>query len=87
MPWRRYADSSRSPGTACPHCTAERVIRHCHANGLQRYLCRACHKTFNALTGTPLSGLHKCGKWLDQAAALHRMLARCIKWPNPCTFT
>jgi transposase-like protein len=54
----------------CPHCTAERVIRHGHANGLQRYRCRECRKTFSALTGTPLSGLHKRGKWLDQAEAL-----------------
>jgi transposase-like protein len=61
---------SRLATAVCPHCKAERVIRHGHANGLQRYLCRACHKTFNALTGTPLSGLHKRGKWLDQAAAL-----------------
>ena len=54
----------------CPHCAAERVIRHGHANGLQRYRCRDCGKTFNALTGTALSRLHQRGKWLDQATAL-----------------
>ncbi|MDP2828606.1 MAG: IS1 family transposase, partial [Sulfuricellaceae bacterium] len=26
----------------CPHCKAERVNRHGHANGLQRYRCREC---------------------------------------------
>lgn len=54
----------------CPHCKAERVSRHGHANGLQRYRCGACRKTFSALTGTPLCGLHKRGKWLSQAKAL-----------------
>jgi len=58
-------------GASCPHCTAKRVIRHGHANGLQRYRCRDCCKTFSALTGTPLCGLHKRGQWLDQAKALH----------------
>ena len=55
---------------SCPHCESKRVIRHGHANGLQRYRCREFGKTFSALTGTPLCGLHKRGKWLDQAGAL-----------------
>jgi len=59
---------------ACPHCEAKRVIRHGHANGLQRYRCRECGKTFSALTGTPLCGLHKRGKWLGQAEALREGL-------------
>lgn len=57
-------------GATCPHCKSEHVTRHGHANGLQRYRCRACSKTFTALTGTPLNRLHKRGKWLDQAQAL-----------------
>ena len=40
------------------------------ADGLQRYKCRTCGKTFNALTGTPLARLRHKGKWLDQAQAL-----------------
>ena len=31
---------------------------------LRRYQCKACGKTFNAATGTPLSGLHRKDKWL-----------------------
>jgi transposase-like protein len=58
----------------CPHCKAERVVRHGNVRGLQRYRCRECCKTFSALTGTPLSGLHMRGKWLDQAAALQEGL-------------
>lgn len=57
-------------GATCPHCKSMHVIRNGHANGLQRYRCRECCKTFSALTGTPLNRLHKRGKWLDQAKAL-----------------
>lgn len=55
---------------SCPHCGAERTVRNGHANGLQRHKCRDCGKTFNALSGTPLAGLHLRGKWLAHAAAL-----------------
>lgn len=54
----------------CPHCAAERVVKNGSADGLQRYKCRGCHKTFNALTGTPLARLRMKGKWLEQAGAL-----------------
>jgi transposase-like protein len=57
-------------GAMCPHCESVRVIRNGHVNGLQRYRCRECSKTFSALTGTPLNRLHKRGKWLGQAEAL-----------------
>lgn len=59
-----------STGASCPHCRAEHAHRHGQANGLQRYRCRECRRTFNALSGTPLSGLHKREKWLGQAEAL-----------------
>ena len=58
----------------CPHCKAERVSRHGRSNGLQRYRCGTCGKTFSALTGTPLCGLHKRSKWLGQAEALREGL-------------
>jgi transposase-like protein len=54
----------------CPHCASEHVVRNGAARGLQRYKCRDCQKTFNALTGTPLARLRMKGKWLGQAAAL-----------------
>lgn len=47
----------------CPHCRHESVSRHGHANGLQRYRCRACGKTFNVLTGTPLARLRHKASW------------------------
>lgn len=54
----------------CPHCASRQVVKNGSADGLQRFKCHACRKTFNALTGTPLAGLHLRGKWLDHAAAL-----------------
>lgn len=54
----------------CPHCTSEHVVRNGTAHGLQRYKCRDCRKTFNALTGTPLARLRMKGKWLGQTAVL-----------------
>lgn len=50
---------------ACPHCGNSKLYRHGSAHGLQRYRCRACHRTFNALTATPLARLRHRSKWLD----------------------
>ncbi|MGI5013741.1 MAG: transposase, partial [Janthinobacterium lividum] len=41
----------------CPACACERYHRHGQANGLQRYRCRACRRTYNDLSGTPLARL------------------------------
>ena len=63
-------EGSAADRPCCPHCAAERVVKNGSADGLQRYKCRACRKTFNTLTGTPLAHLRMKGKWLTQAAAL-----------------
>jgi len=49
----------------CPHCNSAVIYRHGRANGLQRYRCRSCGKTFNGLTGTPLARLHHRDRWFD----------------------
>ena len=54
----------------CPHCQASRVVRNGQADGLQRYKCTGCVKTFNALTGTPLARLRMKAKWIAQAQVL-----------------
>lgn len=54
----------------CPHCDGERTVRNGSASGLQRYKCRDCGRTFNALTGTALARLRQKSKWLMQAEAL-----------------
>ena len=49
----------------CPRCKGRILYRHGEANGMQRYRCRACGRTFNALTDTPLARLRHKSKWLD----------------------
>lgn len=63
-------EAAGSQAKACPHCASQRVVRNGMADGLQRYKCRGCNKTFNALTGTPLARLRQKGKWLEQTRAL-----------------
>lgn len=55
---------------ACPHCGGDRTVRNGSASGLQRYKCRACQRTFNALTATPLARLRLKAKWLAQQDVL-----------------
>ncbi|MCC7310128.1 MAG: IS1595 family transposase [Sulfuritalea sp.] len=54
----------------CPHCGNRHVVRNGSASGLQRYKCRDCSRTFNALTGTPLARLRQKSKWIVQAEVL-----------------
>lgn len=62
---------ARMGGTpSCPRCRGETVVRNGQADGLQRYKCRDCGATFNALSGTPLARLRHRDKWLLQAQAL-----------------
>jgi len=56
--------------SACPHCAGVGLSRYGSSSGLQRYACKNCHKTFNALTGTPLARLRHKSKWLDYLAAM-----------------
>lgn len=60
----------RSSGRRCPHCHCRELVRHGHANGLQRFRCRQCRHTFNDLTGTPLARLRLRARWLDYLDAL-----------------
>jgi transposase-like protein len=49
----------------CPACRSTRYHKHGRADGLQRYRCIACAKSFNALSSTPLARLRHREKWLD----------------------
>ena len=52
---------------SCPRCEGKHLYRHGEASGLQRFRCRACGRTFNCLTGTPLARLRHKEKWLEYA--------------------
>jgi transposase-like protein/IS1 family transposase len=54
----------------CPACQSARHHKHGRADGLQRYRCSACGRTFNALSGTPLARLRHRAKWRDFAQSL-----------------
>jgi transposase-like protein len=54
----------------CPHCSAEGAVIRGRSNGLRRYCCKGCGRTFNALTGTPLARLRKKELWAAFAEGL-----------------
>jgi transposase-like protein len=60
----------RLASIGCPHCDGDDIRPWGTAGGKPRYRCAACRKTFNPLTGTPLSGLHYPDRWRDQAQSL-----------------
>jgi transposase-like protein len=54
----------------CPHCGATNLYKWGVRSKLQRYKCKECNKTFNALTKTPLARLRHKEKWNDYAKEL-----------------
>ena len=54
----------------CAHCQHQGAVCRGRANGLRRFHCAGCGKTFNALTGTPLAHLHHKERWFDFARSL-----------------
>jgi transposase-like protein len=54
----------------CPHCGNHDVVRWGQASALPRYRCKACRRTFNALTKTPLARLRMKDKWTAQTEAM-----------------
>jgi transposase-like protein len=73
---RRRADAlgtsghERVEGQGCPHCAARDVLAWGWANGLARFRCKSCGRTFNALTKTPMARLRKRERWLGCAQAM-----------------
>lgn len=54
-----------SNGLACVYCGSMSVKRNGKYRSRQRYLCKDCGKSFNDMTGSPLSGTKYPHKWLD----------------------
>ena len=63
-------DSQFKAAPCCGHCGSKSVVGWSSQNGLARYRCRDCTRTFNALTGTPLAQLHRRDAWFDYAKAI-----------------
>lgn len=58
-------DTRRVGERRCPACAGTAIKRFGQIDGLQRYRCKACGRTFNALTGTPLTRLRYKARWLE----------------------
>jgi transposase-like protein len=56
----------------CPHCAKEGAVIRGQSNGLRRYFCRGCSKTFNCLTGTPLARLRHKDRWADFGTSMSK---------------
>ena len=54
----------------CPRCNTKGAVSRGKVRQLRRYYCKGCGRTFDALTGTPLSGLHHKEKWLAFGEAM-----------------
>jgi transposase-like protein len=60
----------RVTNVGCPHCDNRDVVGWGQASDLPRYRCKACLRTFNALTKTPLANLRMKDKWSTQTEAM-----------------
>ena len=54
----------------CPHCAGREVVGWGRSDGLLRFRCKSCGRTFNGLTRTPMAHLRKKEKWLAHAQAM-----------------
>lgn len=59
-----------SSDPVCPSCAGKSIYKWGIVSGLQRYRCKDCKRTFNALTGTPLAHLRKKELWETYSQAL-----------------
>lgn len=56
--------------TGCPYCQSTDIWRWGFKEGVQRFRCKKCGHTFNALTGTPLAWLKRRDAWLPYCEAI-----------------
>ncbi len=56
-------NQQKKEGVICPHCSSREIIGFGEYRDRKRYRCKKCSKTFNDMTGTPLSGTHYMDKW------------------------
>ena len=67
---RDWINRRAEESLTCPHCQVAHVQRWGRESGIQRYRCCDGHRTFNALTGSPLAGLKCREAWADYAKAM-----------------
>lgn len=63
---QRYSD-----GVVCVHCCSKNVIKHGKKEGVQRFRCKDCGKTFNDITLTPMAKSHLSVEvWVEYAKCM-----------------
>ena len=66
----RVWNAERVESRGCPHCAGREIVGWGRSDGLLRFRCKSCGRTFNALTRTPMAHLRKKEKWLAHAQAM-----------------
>jgi len=57
-------ESKFKDGLYCPHCNCKYIVRYGKYNGIQRYKCKDCGKTFTEMSFTPINKTHYPEKWI-----------------------
>jgi transposase-like protein len=63
-------DGQFSDSPVCPQCQSNSIHKWGIVSGIQRYRCKDCKRSFNALTGTSMARLRKKECWLEYSKAL-----------------
>lgn len=58
-----FLDKNSKNSSTCPYCQSTHITCFGRRNGIQRYRCKNCLRTFNSLTGTPLAHLRHKESW------------------------
>jgi transposase-like protein len=68
-------DEEFSGQVICPSCASGSAHKWGVVSGLQRYRCKRCQRTFNALTGASMAHLRKKELWEHYSRALSESLS------------
>ena len=63
-------DEKFAASPECPQCRSGSLHKWGIVSGIQRYRCKDCGRSFNALTGTSMARLRKKELWLEYSKAL-----------------
>ena len=63
-------DTQFAKAPICPRCQSGSMHKFGVVSGIQRYRCKDCGRSFNALTGTSMARLRKKELWLEYSKAL-----------------
>jgi transposase-like protein len=63
-------DEKFASNPVCPQCQSDSLHKWGIVSGIQRYRCKDCGRSFNALTGTSMARLRKKELWLEYSKAL-----------------